>query len=484
MIFIKHLIILLFTFAFCSFCYEVNAQNGGCNTKLSIEQKNWLKQFQQNLNNFENAKTKSVTQYIPIKAHIIGDDNGNGYYSVNNLLQVICELNIKFAPVDFIFYIDGEINFINNTLFLNDGASNEAFISMANNNVEDKLNIYFVSASPGLCGYFTPFPDAVVIIEACGLPGNTTVAHEIGHFFSLPHTFSGFENGDIPALSDQEMVNGNNCSSAGDGFCDTPADFLYSRWLCPYLGTKLDQNGDAYNPDKTLFMSYAADNCCNRFSNEQILAMQANVAGPRNNLTINNITPSSLVANTTSLVLPVNYTTDVYANNALFSWRNASAEAYFIEVSKYNSNNVVFQKIVTDTFCVANNLKLNTTYHWRVKAFNRAMPCTSFSEKRLFITAENFQTSINDIKESSFTTTNFYPTIFQKNESYILRWKLDNIIPSQFIVYDMLGQVITAKALLKNNSNYFEIDKKLLAGTYVVKIMSNENVFFQKIVIN
>ena len=44
----------------------------------------------------------------------------------------------------------------------------------------------------------------------------STFIHEMGHFFNLYHTHT--------TTNGEENVLRNNCTWAGDGFCDTPAD--------------------------------------------------------------------------------------------------------------------------------------------------------------------------------------------------------------------------------------------------------------------
>jgi len=55
------------------------------------------------------------------------------------------------------------------------------------------------------------------------------------------------------------LVNGSNCSVAGDLICDTPAT-PNTRDLandCIYSGTERDPNGQLYNPDVTNVMASA-----------------------------------------------------------------------------------------------------------------------------------------------------------------------------------------------------------------------------------
>lgn len=78
----------------------------------------------------------------------------------------------------------------------------------------------------------------------------------MGHFFGL---LSTHENS-----GGTELVNGENCKSAGDFLCDTYADpNIYNMvdTLCIYMGGPVDGNGDDYVPSVANFMSESADKC-------------------------------------------------------------------------------------------------------------------------------------------------------------------------------------------------------------------------------
>jgi len=78
-----------------------------------------------------------------------------------------------------------------------------------------------------------------------------------------------------------EKIDGSNCTFAADGFCDTKPDYIASRWNCDENSNgfteQTDPNGEKFYSDGSLFMSYALDNCSNRFTEDQIAAMRANL---------------------------------------------------------------------------------------------------------------------------------------------------------------------------------------------------------------
>lgn len=117
------------------------------------------------------------------------------------------------------------------------------------------------------------FPDAPGVI--INTPNEVALAHELGHYFFLPHTFQG-------GPSDQ-YVNF-NCLNTGDSFCETPADpgpnlasggaphctFTSSGSTCVLNNCDVnDPLGVPYQPDPHLIMSYYQDCPTYYFTSDQ-----------------------------------------------------------------------------------------------------------------------------------------------------------------------------------------------------------------------
>jgi PKD repeat protein len=137
------------------------------------------------------------------------------------------------------------------------------------------LNIWVVSSinnfgNAGTVLGFAQFPwdnnkytDGIVVRADQVLSGNATLAHEIGHYLGLLHTFESYAGSGC----------GNSCTSSGDFICDTPPSTGPS-WGCPsstYNTCTLD------NPDQPdmweNFMDYSS--CQHMFTLGQVDQMRS-----------------------------------------------------------------------------------------------------------------------------------------------------------------------------------------------------------------
>lgn len=155
-----------------------------------------------------------------------------------------------------------------------------------------RINLFIVEDIPFLhCGSSSfngiqAIDDANIIIErACADGYVLQLAHHLGHLFGLYDTYH---------IGD-ELVNGSNCSTAGDEICDTPADpFLrvvdrsfdneqdaFQKALlrlmevnCEYTGSITDAQDRGYKPEIDNIMSAYPCKC--RFTDNQLRKMVEN----------------------------------------------------------------------------------------------------------------------------------------------------------------------------------------------------------------
>lgn len=241
-----------------------------------------LKAFEQEFLNANYSKgvisTKTLNA-IPVKAHIIRHSNGSGGLSVSQLNEAISNLNHIYKDALMEFFLCDGINYIDSDTLCQYSKNDEENL-IEKNNVAGLINIYFTdfiknTSDESICGYSnnTARQDIIVIKNDCAT-NNSSLAHEMGHFFSLIHTH-GPKNDTLTT----ELVDGSNCDTTGDGICDTPADPKLSdenvNNFCEYTGTATDAHGNAFNPDTQNIMSYSKKGCRTHFTQQQLARMYA-----------------------------------------------------------------------------------------------------------------------------------------------------------------------------------------------------------------
>jgi len=358
--------------------FSMNAQSlheMGCATVTSPEEIQRIYDFVQH-NPAANYKLKAadVTDTIPLSIHIVGTDAGTGFYKQDNLFKVLCNLNEHFAPAHLYFAVQWPVQYISKSSYYEHNFYTGAAMMMANN-VANTVNVYFVKDPAGACGYFTSYGDAVAISNNCAAPSSTTLVHELGHFFSLPHTFYGWEGGTMPPNPEKVTRGaGANCNSAGDGFCDTDADWQSERWACPYTGTQTDPVGVPYKPDSSLYMGYPMDGCMSRFSPMQMAAMHYNINTVRTDLYPGPFTAWNEL-DTPVLVTPVD---TMYNNYKILRWQAvAGADQYRVTLApKYAPNAIKMEVLTADTsVAVAIDLANNGSYRLKVEPMSQVNVC-------------------------------------------------------------------------------------------------------------
>lgn len=233
---------------------------------------------------FAHAKISTTPTYLPIKAHIIRRSDGTGGLSLADLNTGLVRLNQLYINSNIQFYLCGSSpNYINNTTYFSFDNSEESALC-STNDVNNAINVYFpnviTSGGTPVAGYayFSSTSNTTnrIFVKADNVIDGHTFPHEMGHYFSLLHTFQG-SNGPI---IDRELVArppnmAANCTNKGDFLCDTPAD-PYGRdpdsvklLDCNYIGTVKDAQGQLFSPLLSNIMSYYPTTCGSVFTSGQ-----------------------------------------------------------------------------------------------------------------------------------------------------------------------------------------------------------------------
>jgi hypothetical protein len=212
-----------------------------------------------------------VDAMVAMTMHVIRYDDGSEGLPQEQIDQCIVDLNSEVELTGLLFFQEGP------TIYHDDSDLAESvyedFCTIVNTGVvANTVNCYFIPVYEGLCGvasYPSSGCQGVTVANGCAATdwNHSTFTHEVGHYFNLRHTHS--------TSGGNECVDGSNCASAGDGFCDTPADPTLTGvvdWeTCGYFGTEQDACGTGmqYDPDTTNIMSYSTKLCRTHLSTEQ-----------------------------------------------------------------------------------------------------------------------------------------------------------------------------------------------------------------------
>lgn len=283
---------LIFQTLFMFFCLSLASQEihtGYCGTEVP---NNFFEIENSNKENFEyylveyyskvQSKSSTAITNVPVKIHIVTDANGATNITESQILDEIDEANTFLANSFLEITVCEETNYIANNQLYNFDYDDMSILYQ--NNQSNIMNLYFVeSINDNTIAGYTHFPQNsqyydVIVMDNQATTNNisSTLIHEFGHHFVLLHTH-GTSN--VPGSTD-EYVNGSNCATTGDRFCDTPADPLInssnvSSVNCLYTGNATDALGQVYEPDTSNIMSYSPDVCTDFFSEEQYAYMYA-----------------------------------------------------------------------------------------------------------------------------------------------------------------------------------------------------------------
>jgi hypothetical protein len=279
---------------------------------------------------------RAFIKMIPIKAHVVRNSDGTGGLTEAQLLDAVSIMNDIYIKSNIQFYLCNGINYIDNSMYFDFNRAQENQI--AQNDVYKMINIYFVNSitsnGSGLCGYayYPGGPDRIFMANPCTVNGST-LSHEMGHFFFLPHT-----HGPSNTTMTLELVDGSNCEFEGDQICDTPADPMLSNSnvnaSCLYVGNAVDGDGQKFQPDPRNLMSYARKECRFRFSPEQYGIIEYTAYDVRNYFECNgpavNVQPFTLNGFCPEQDMEVHYLVNMpFGPNNIFTFELSTSNGSF-----------------------------------------------------------------------------------------------------------------------------------------------------------
>jgi hypothetical protein len=487
----------------------------------------------------DNVQMRAVA-YIPLAVHAVAKSDGTGRVNEARLLDIIDNMNKTYAAngLEMQFYLK-YLNLYNDDALYSAPNAFSGISKSFTQRKSDALNIYItnelgdgtISGSTQLGYYLNRASSESVLYTADWIfikasevvnGANATLEHEVGHFFSLPHTFRGFDDDPFrpsvanPCAPRSMNFRGTvvqtenyartgtdaNCSTAGDGFCDTQADYnLGFGWnTCNYTGIAKDPTCVSVDPDETNLMGYFPPSCTNKFSPMQKSAMMNDYSNnnARRYLRNGNITPSLINMTVPTLQLPANNSTTNAFTPISFDWTDVNGvtggankeSGYIFEIAtpfaSFTAN--VHRILVTGSSLVLNSsntpagyLKANTRYHWRVRPYGTYKMGGDYTATSTFTTG-----SVNSVKEiEGIKDFSVSPNPTSAAQDLTISLSSDKAFTGLVKLYNIAGQLISTE------NRRFDIGyttqtidiQNFTKGVYVLTIESENGILNKKIVI-
>ena len=479
---------------------------------------------------FPNVAPMRAVAYVPVWFHLVAKADGTGRVSMNKILEMLCEWNRLYSVngIELQFYIKG-IDNLNNSSLYDSPRSFGGENALLSNKKSDGLNVYFINnandpSQPNatVLGYYlntnTGIPydaDWLVIINSqASIGGAVTIAHEAGHAFSLPHPFLGWEScpfvptasnpcapatiscfgGGVYAVENAARTGVDaNCSTAGDGFCDTPPDYNlgFGANTCNYVGLACDPKSIKIDPDEKNIMGYFSG-CETFFSPQQVAAIQNNYLNnsKRSYLRAGNIAPTVTTLTTPNLLSPINGASTTYYNNFILSWDAvAGATGYTVEIAKtptfFDSRILV---ATTNTLNINSNLLpgyltvASQNYYWRIKPYSNYVFCSVVTTRQNFVAG--LVNGTHDI--SGVSSFDISPNPLSNSQPLQLSITAEKALNAQVKLFNIAGKLIKTEQIHFEagfNSQNMSVSE-LYSGIYILTLESENGIVYKKVIVN
>jgi Secretion system C-terminal sorting domain len=439
--------------------------------------------------------TRAVN-YVPVCFHLVAKDDGSGRVLETAVLDALCQLNNYYQSksIGIQFFIKNGFNYINKTEVYDRPLTFFSQSLLQQQKKTDALNIFIVNTintiTPGqtLASYYNratttaaPYSDDwLMIIKSEIHPSKVvTLTHLTCDFFGLVPTFFGSEclgnmidtticysSKNCNPKPDRELERvvrtgtRANCSVAGDGFCDTPADYGPNGFIvatgtpCTYNDKIKDEDCVLLTPDRDNIMSYFLS-CGSNISNEQINAIRNNYTNlpQRKYLRDGNQAQYANDLLLPRIVSPLSGATTKYANSVDLDWEDVEgAIGYVVEVSssqsfgfsvsiKSNTSNLTLNTI--NTAGMTSLLSANRNLYWRIKVYGSYKTCMPFSTASNFTTGTDILSSNQNIE--GVENVSLSPTPLSISSVLSINMSNSTAFDAKIKIFDTTGRLLTSE---------------------------------------
>lgn len=450
-----------------------------------------------NLEAASNLEVRSGIQYLPVTMTLLANDDGSGLIDEDAALDGFCRLNQNFESLGIQFYLHNGFRYVfDSDYYLINGPNSQ---SVNNLKIPNTINIFVSDIYSGLgvgcsgvLGFYATAGDYVAIDKCTLNEESFALSHELGHFFSLPHTFFGWENEDYDAdLPTPQFINGvrveyadeSNCALAADRICDTPPDYNFGLGAqgCNYTGEAVDPAGNPVDPDETNFMGYFFNCTSHQFSPIQSDVIYADIASR----TFVNGSPNTTTMTEEATPVSPDDGEVIPDTNVTLTWETVEgATTYLVEINRLStfSPSFVIERTTSNTGSLdVTDLLPETTYYWRVRPFNNTNTCIAYSQGASFSTGE--AVSVEQIE--GVESFNLYPNPSNGAAEILLEINTLEIVEAEIVLYNTPGQLVAAYNHQFNSSaNLLRIKTAtLVPGAYIIAIQTETDTAYERFLI-
>jgi hypothetical protein len=469
------------------------------------------------LKSSENHAVSRATIYIPITFHLVGTTSGKERILPSQVICLMDGLNAYFKNHNIVFYIKN-FNNINNDAVFTTAGSISSLTTMYNNRdgvttspVAGSINIFVVKQidnSPlgGVTISAYSIKDDWIILrkDQVGIDYGSVLAHELGHFFSLRHTFFGWEDGYNAMINDTCVGTSSprgiptenvprsgaqaNCTLGGDYLCDTEADYnegVTAGNMCKYTGVAKDQNCVKIVTDpKNIMSSFASCGLDYYFSAQQIDILKTNYLLNTRKYLSNAPSPGALlpISGVPIIKQPTNASVLPSLSNIKLDWDDVpNATNYIIEMDRHSGFDIepIYYLSTTSDFTIPGPLVSGRKYFWRVFAYNAGNYKCSCCSIFTFSPGTSATETISSISQMTISPNPITNGILKMN--FINNSAFDGKIK----ITDNTGKVLINKSQRISEGVYNEnIDVQNLSnGMYIFSVENEQGINTEKFVI-